>query len=493
MANPITRAFTAVKRGFSMTFGQSWSSLWNSDGSGGNWSTWGRSFISSTNYYAAAHTDPNANSIVMASVLWICRTFPEAPLQVLIDGPDNKREAVEPHPLTRLLRKPNPYYSGVLLWYATLTDMLTTGNSYWLKVRSGAGKVVELWWVPQHMMQPQWPKDGSVFLTNYVYSPDALQHIPVAVEDVVHFRYGLDPSNVRKGLSPLASLLQEIFTDDEAARFTSSILKNLGVPGVVLSPSEHGPGTVSAEDLERVKGEFMARFGGERRGEPLIMSGKTDVAVLSFSPQQMDLKQLRMVPEERVTAILGIPAAVVGLGAGLERTKVGATMREMREQAYESCIIPTQRLLAAELDTQLLPEFEDFDHAEVGFDLSKVRVLQADEDKVHERARGGLLAGLFTRNQALVMIGNESEGPDSDVLYIPNIVTPTELDNLIPPEPLPGAVPVPPPALSEAQQAELLPRDTRPGAHGNGMSRTPDGDNRDISKSVAYIVGMGAD
>jgi len=120
-------------------------------------------------------------------------------------------------------------------------------------------------------------------------------------------------------------------------------------------------------------------------------------------------------------------------------------------------------------------------------------VLQADEDKVHERARGGLLAVLFTRNQALVMIGNESEGPDSDVLYIPNIVTPTELDNLIPPTPLPGAVPVPPPALSEAQQAELLPRDTRPGSHGNGMSRTPDGDNRDISKSVAYIVGMGAD
>jgi hypothetical protein len=34
-------------------------------------------------------------------------------------------------------------------------------------------------------------------------------------------------------------------------------------------------------------------------------------------------------------------------------------MSEMREQAYESNIIPTQRLMAAELRTQLLPDFGD--------------------------------------------------------------------------------------------------------------------------------------
>lgn len=447
-----------------MSFGASWGNMWNDSGAssgwGGVWSTWGRSFITSQNYYAAAHTDPNANSIVVACVLWICRTFPEAPLQVLVEQPDGTMEPVRRHPLTVLLRKPNQFYSGILLWYATLTDLLISGNAYWLKVRSGAGKVVELWWVPQHMLQPRWPEDGSKFLTYYEYRPDALTKIRIEVADVVHFRYGLDPSNVRKGLSPLASLLQEIFTDDEAARFTASILKNLGVPGVVLSPGDNA-GAVPVEDLERIKGEFMARFGGERRGEPLVMSGKTSVAVLSFSPQQMDLKALRMVPEERVSACLGIPAAVVGLGAGLERTKVGATMREMREQAFESCIIPTQRLLSAELDTQLLPEFDEADTSETGFDLTQVRVLQADEDKVHERARAGLTSGLFTRNQALLMVGNETEGPDSDILYIPTTVTPTLPADLNAPPPTPALPPGSPavPALTPAQEAELLPAD----------------------------------
>lgn len=415
-----------------MSFGAAWGSIWADDGTARSWSNWARNFGGSRLDYAA-QTDPNANSIVMACVLWICRTFPEAPLQVLVDQHDGQ-QPVSRHPLTELLRRPNDYYSGILLWYATLVDLLTTGNAYWVKVRAGAGRVVELWWVPQYMMQPRWPADGSTFLGYYEYRPDGTTPIRIEVMDVVHFRYGLDPVNVRKGLSPLASLLREVFTDDEAGRFTSSILRNLGVPGVVISPGDSDV-SVPIEDLERIKAEFQARFGGDRRGEPFVMSGKTQVQVLSFSPQQMDMKQLRMVPEERVSAILGIPAAVVGLGAGLERTKVGATMREMREQAYESCIIPTQVLLAAELNSQLLPDFADPQTSEVGFDLTKVRVLQADQDKLHERAREGLKSGLFTRNQALLMVGQPEEGPDSDVLYVPTTVTPMSAADLrsIPP------------------------------------------------------------
>lgn len=466
MANPIVRAassVSAVAKKFTMSFGAAWGSIWADDGTARSWANWARNFGSSRFDYAS-QTDPNANSIVMSCVLWICRTFPEAPLYVMTDRPDGTQEPIRRHPLTDLLRRPNDYYSGILLWYASLTDLLTTGNAYWVKVRSAAGRVVELWWVPQYMLQPRWPTDGSAFLSYYEYRPDGFEPIRVEVLDVVHFRYGLDPVNVRKGLSPLASLLHEVYTDDEAARFTSSILRNLGVPGVVLSPGDSDV-SVPMEDLERIKSEFQARFGGDRRGEPLVMSGKTQVSVLSFSPRDMDMKQLRMVPEERISAILGIPAAVVGLGAGLERTKVGATMREMREQAYESCIIPMQRLLASELNSQLLPDFADPQNTEIGFDLSKVRVLTADQDQQHARAREGLTSGLFTRNQALLMVGNEAEGPESDVLYIPNTVTvkaPADLltpppvsPTLMPPADQPG-LPAPKPATNGAVKHEEL-------------------------------------
>jgi len=128
------------------------------------------------------------------------------------------------------------------------------------------------------------------------------------------------------------------------------------------------------------------------------------------------------------------------------------------------------------MDTQLLPEFDTSGNAQVGFDLTKVRVLQTDEDALQARARGGLTSGLYTRNQALVMVGMDPEGPESDILYIPTNVTPTlPADLNAPPEPAPlppGAPDVPP--LTAGQKAELLPADRVPAltaGHTNGHAQ----------------------
>jgi hypothetical protein len=150
--------------------------------------------------------------------------------------------------------------------------------------------------------------------------------------------------------------VRELFTDDEAANYTASMLRNVGVPPVVLAPGAHASPVL--KELQQTK----QRYQESPRAMPVAGAGDvrpTTVDQLGFNPQQMDVRNLRRVPEERISAVLGIPAAVVGLGTGLDNTKVGATMSEMREQAYESNIIPTQRLMAAELRTQLLPDFGD--------------------------------------------------------------------------------------------------------------------------------------
>ena len=54
-----------------------------------------------------------------------------------------------------LLENPNPYYSGIALWQGTLLSYTINGNAYWLKIRNGIGRVMELWWVPHWMMDPK--------------------------------------------------------------------------------------------------------------------------------------------------------------------------------------------------------------------------------------------------------------------------------------------------------------------------------------------------
>ena len=429
---------TAVKA-FSMawgTFTQSW-----------YWSTTG---LGRTSYgYGSFVGEGRGNAIVMSVVFWLCRTFPEAPIRVQERQRDGALEPNATHPMVRLLDRPNPYYSGVLLWMATLADWMLTGNAYWVKIRSSAGKVVELYWLPAGMVEPRWDEDGSEYLTHYEYSVNG-DRKKLEPEDVVHFRYGLDPANVRKGLSPLATLLREVFTDDEAANYTASLLKNMGIPGVIVSPDgDLGP---SRDDLERAKAEYEAKFGGDNRGRALFMSGKTKVDVLTFNPQQMDLKQLRRIPEERVTAVFGLPAVVVGLGAGLDRSTF-ANFKEAREAAYESNVIPTQRLLAAEIATQLLPEFEAAEDAIVDFDLSQVRVLQEDQDALFKRAGQAVRDGLIKQNEGRQMIGFDQD-PDGDVWLLPMSVVAIAAGDLATPPP---ALPAPRATITEVPPEKSLP------------------------------------
>lgn len=403
--NAFTKALNAVRlalKSFTMRF----------SGYGGRWSL----LLGRTRYdYAADVGDGTRNSIVIACVNWICRTFPEAPVQVVRIGSDGKREVLRDHPMVTLVERPNSFYSGPLLWMATLLDWTVSGNAYWVKVRSAAGRVVQLWWVPQSLIEPKWPLDGSEFISHYEYTPDG-RVIRLEPSDVVHFRHGLDPRNPRKGLSPLASLFREIFTDDEAANFSASLLRNLGIPGVIIAPNvEYAE--ITREDAEAIKAEFQQKFAGDRRGEPLVMPSRVSVQTLSFSPEQLNLEKLRRIPEERVAAVLGIPAVVAGLGAGLDRATY-SNLKESREAAYESNIIPTQRLLAAELQTQLLPDFGDTTGLHVQFDLSAVRVLQEDQNALWQRMELAVRGGWVTVAEARAAVGLPA-GPEHEVYLRP--------------------------------------------------------------------------
>lgn len=372
--------------------------------------------------YARDVGDGLGSSVVVAPVLWAARAFPEAPLALWRRLPDGEMERVGEHPLLDLVEYPNPYYSGPLLWMATVVDFMVTGNAYWAKVRDRRGQVTELWYIPAPLIEPVRPPDGSAYISHYEYRA-GVQLVRLEPSDVVHFRYGIDPNNTAKGLSPLASLLREIFTDDEAANFTASLLRNLGVPGVVIAPKDPDQ-EIPEEEAETIKLKWKQRFGGDNRGEPLVLGGPVQVMPLGFSPGEMDLKALRRIPEERVSAVLGVPAIVAGLGAGLDRSTF-ANYAEAREAAYESLIIPMQRLLAAELQTQLLPEFErDYRSFRVGFDLSNVRVLQEDVNRAAERWAVLVRNGIATRGEARAAFGLPVDDEVDDVYLVPVNVVP---------------------------------------------------------------------
>jgi HK97 family phage portal protein len=357
-----------------------------------------------SDYTVDAHT----SSAVMACINWLCRTFPEAPLQVVKVDDEGGREVQRKHPLPRLLKRPNPFFSGKTLIKATLVDYIMEGDAYWAKIRNAQGMVIQYWWMPESLVEPRWnEKDATEFIGWYDYRPDPSKDRKVRLEasDVVHFRNGINPDNMRKGLSPLRSLIREVYTDEEAAAYSATILKNMGVPGVVISPIPNEMGVdMTAEEAKAVKEALDAKTTGANRGKTIFLSKGVKVDVLAFNPEQMQHKEMRRISEERVTAVLGVPAIVAGLGAGLDRSTF-ANYAEAREAAYESTIIPMQGDFTNEYDAQLLPDFGNPENLETQFDNSNVRVLQEDENAKAMRWASLLQGGVVTRDEARTALG----------------------------------------------------------------------------------------
>ena len=347
-----------------------------------------RLFLPRTGFdYKRAVGDGSLSSTVMACVNFKARSWTEAPLVVevleSIEGHDTwVRHDV--HPALNLLHYPNPAYSGELLWMATIADFNLSGNGYWWIGRNIADEPVQLWWIPSTIIEPAWEKGGPDFVTHYNYRPDpAKKPIPLPVRDVVHFRYGLN-AFTRKGVSPLESVYREIFTDEEAANFVAAILKNLGIPGLIISPDGGPDDEFDQARAETIKEMFRDRFGGDRRGDPLIMGAPVKIQQLSFSPDQLQFREIRKISEERVSGALGVPAIVAGLGAGLDRSTY-ANYEAAKEAAWESTLAAEMRLVAADLSAQFAtnyarPRADGTRTLRFAFDLDQVRVLQPDRE-----------------------------------------------------------------------------------------------------------------
>jgi HK97 family phage portal protein len=338
------------------------------------------------------------NSAVMACVQWVMRAFPEAPCVVAKRKPDRSMgDVVEGHALTELLALPNPHYSGSLMWQATALSLNTDGCAYWLKVRKGGGfgPPAELWWEPNATCRPV--PHPQKFISHYEILRDR-EWQPVPREDVVHFRFGLDPRRPWQGLSPLGAALREVFTDQEAAMYTASILKNMGVVGYLVSPAN---GDIIT-DPDALKRELIAKTTGEHRGEPLVSSDPLSLQQLDTDPQKMQLRDIRKIPEERISSLTGVNRMVAGLGPD----PTYANYEEAREAAYEDNLIPTHRAIAETLDVQLLPDFEaDSKKRGVYFSYAAVRVLQDDLNDLSTRVTTEYEKGVVLLDEARARLG----------------------------------------------------------------------------------------
>ena len=353
------------------------------------------------------------NSAVAACLNAIARAYNEVPLRHWRHQGSNEDAAiVSPSPLDALLARPNPFMTLRQLRAYWVWCKQAHGNAYLWKSRAvnpDTGPVVELWPISPARIAPVRYKGSGDFISAYRYWPEeSRKHMDIPVANIVHFKNGIDDENHMLGCSNLRRLAREIRTDRSATYAAERLLVNKGGASMVVEFDKEA--TITPEAATMMKAALVAEFTGENVGAIGVLAPGGKANQMGYSPRDMDLTALHRLPEERIAGVIGIPAIVAGLGAGLDRSTY-SNVREAREMFTEQLLIPEWADDGETLTHQLLPDFTTAPGDYLAFDIRDARALQQDMDALYKRLTEAVLAGWLVDDEAREEVGRPALTP----------------------------------------------------------------------------------
>jgi HK97 family phage portal protein len=333
-------------------------------------------------------------------------------------------EEVNDHPVIQLLNRPNPFMTRSQMWGTVRMDRALAGNSFWYKARNGGrGKPVELW-----RMRPDKVKiepDRDRYIKQYVYRPGGSETKELAPEDVMHFK-NRHPLNEFYGMPPLMPIFPRVSIDNYMEEFVGTFFRNAGIPGGVLTVKRN----LKQEDKDEIRNSIRRRFAGPSGWFNWVILDNTES---TYTPTTMALGQrglvvpeLNDVNEARICMGFGVPLSIVGALSGQEASSY-ANKRQDWQVFWDMTMTPALREDAEVLNLNLVPEFGGLD--EVAFDLSDIKALQEDSDKLHARARANVAGMIWTQEEGRAWTGVEPEARDG-YFMIPSNVVPVKAGEL---------------------------------------------------------------
>jgi HK97 family phage portal protein len=374
-----------------------------------------RALPGSTKDWARIAGDLGLNGVVASAMDWYIRNWAQAQPQVMRKVDMQQAEPIE-HPALQLIAQPDPLVMGSLFWAWVVQDYKLFGNTYIRKIRSSTrGTVTALQFLPQDMVRPV--GNGTNPLTHYVYTTDG-RSFDIPVSDIIHIRYGREPSDIRLGRSPVTAVLREIATDNTASTTAWGLLSNGAMPSLIVGPDAKDASVdLSMDDARQVKRQLHEDLSGDGSGGIVVMTGPYKMDRVSLTPSELALDSVRRVPEERICSALGINPMVLGLGSGLERSTY-ANYERAQQAAWEDGMVPLLRTISDALTADLLPEYPETQEGDyIVFNVDNVRALADDLSAEADRAEKLYKAGIIDRAEAKRIAGLEAIPEDEGQLH----------------------------------------------------------------------------
>lgn len=354
-----------------------------------------------------------SNSVVAACLRWSADNITEPPLLVEQMGADGW-EAVQSAGWQNFFASPVSQEFTSMTTFKRLMEFWSwnlnlNGNAYSLKLRTESGAFVGLLPLPYSAVDPKTNKVGTRVESYMIATSEGRKEY--GPKDMVHMVRGIHPEKPALGEGVLMAAMREILTDNEISAYQRAVVQAPS-PGVVITIE--GADNLPDEQRKEIVERARTLYSRENAGRPMVLSGEAKVQSAGFSPAEMDIGKMSLLPETRITADFGIPAMILGFMSGNNQATY-ANYDAALEAAATNHLDPLWTVMEETLTMQLLPEVDSTANRRVRFDRSKVKALQENTDAMYKRVSDLFKANIIDRATTLRELGMQPQPTDENV------------------------------------------------------------------------------
>lgn len=386
-------------------------------------------------FYRYALDAYSGSEIAFACIEERCTSLAEPRLVAIKVNAAGKPEQIKDHPVLDLFEHPNPFMSGESLIAGLGMYRDIGGNAYLEKVRSAAGKIVELWPLRPDRMWVIPDANPNIHLRGWEYKLGADSTF-LPARDVMQWK-SRNPLDDWYGLPLFRPAAMRIDTAAAMRLFTMAFFNNAAVPAGLLTFEKQ----IGAAEAHMIRDRFRNDLGGANAHGVLTLGGVGSGNTVTYTPMGLPMgergiamPELDEILDAKTAMPSGVPLELIGARLGMIHGN-RSTMKEARAGFWDETLTPICRDLAATLTMALQPEYGDFDYLE--FDLSTVKALQEDQDAKHKRIRDDMLCGMISVQEARVERGNDADFEPGAILVMPDNISGLPADQLDAPPPAP--------------------------------------------------------
>lgn len=271
-----------------------------------------------------------------------------------------KNSEVDEQFLKMINKRPNNKQSHYMFMYATVANLILSGNSYALIHRDKLGVVESLEFVKpeqvnviQNVNTGDWSYDVTMDYGSIMYK--------CKPEDILHFR--ITTVDGFLGRSPLLSLKDEVAMQSNGSKILSKFFANGVFGGGILKLKG---GYVDNDTKAKIRKDFEKANGGSTNSNGVIVLDETT----EFQEYKMNTDILKLIQgnkfsTQQIAKVLGIPLNRFGMelvnstDSGANDIYIASTISQYERAICDEIEIKTGNELELDLTTLLNDTYED--------------------------------------------------------------------------------------------------------------------------------------